>query len=84
MPHKHVSKKRPKVFEICYCFIQTMRGSFLVKCFMGQMGQMGQMIVEMGMIRSPHESLESISTWSSIFPDHLERISNVLKEYVTD
>ena len=45
---------------------------------------MGQMIVEMGMIRGPQESLVSIFTWSSIFPNHLERISDVLKECVMD
>ena len=39
---------------------------------------MGQMIVEMGMIRGIHESLESIFTWSSIFPDHLEQIQMFL------
>ena len=49
--------------------------------------EMGQMIVVMGMIRVPHESLESIFTHSSLFPDHLERILDVPKdifEYVTD
>ena len=46
--------------------------------------EMGQMIVEMGMIRGPLESLESIFTWFLIFPDHLELILNVGREYVTE
>ena len=37
-------------------------------------------IVEIGMIRRPLERLESIFTWSLIFPDQLELISNDMKE----
>ena len=46
--------------------------------------EMEQMIVEMGMILGPSECLMSVFNRSSIFPDHLERISDVLKECVTD
>ena len=42
------------------------------------------MIVEMGMISRPPERLQLIFTWSSIFPDHLGHISDVLKECVMD
>ena len=46
--------------------------------------EMGQMNVEIGMIRGPLESLKSVFTQSLIFPDHLDLISNVLKECVTE
>ena len=36
-------------------------------------------MVEMGMIRVIHESLKSIFTWSSIFPDHLEQMQMFLR-----
>ena len=54
------------------------------RCAIGFFPEIGRMIVEMGMIRGPQESLVSIFTWSSIFPNHLEQISNILKECVTD
>ena len=42
------------------------------------------MIVEMGMIRGIDESLESIFSWSSIFPDHLEQIQMLQTDGPTD
>ena len=41
---------------------------------------MGQMIVEMGLIWGPTESLRSVFTWSLIFPYRLEHIADGLKK----